>query len=78
MTRNEKRFGVIGTIGNGEPLIAAKRRESFHVIERTAQERKETAIRMDYDSALDLATEIANTGRSLVFVARKPILTEAA
>jgi len=46
MTRNEKRFGVIGTIGNGSelrPLPRKKPTHSFHAI----ADGEERAIRYD-------------------------------
>lgn len=77
MTRNEKRFGVIGTIGNGSVLLPAPRNRSFHVFERKrGEERKEIAIRNDRESAIDLAAEVAERGDSIVSVMAKPILTE--
>lgn len=82
MTRNEKRFGIIGTIGNGNELIPAPRNTSYHVARlRKGEAREEVAIRNDYDSAMDLATEIADREqeqKTIVYVTRKPILTESA
>jgi hypothetical protein len=76
---NEKRYGVIGTIGNGSELLAVPRKEpkeSFHLMRQTRHgDDEEIAIRYSYKSVMEVYGDLYDLDCGL-YVTSQPIFRQ--